>query len=49
MTTIDEVLAAMPEAAAEVAYEYLTIDPVTRRIIVPEAEGDLRRGRRWPV
>ena len=39
MTTIDEVLAAMPEAAAEVAYEYLTIDPVTRRIIVPEAEG----------
>lgn len=38
MATIDEVLAAMPDAAAEAAYEYLTIDPATRRIIVPEAE-----------
>lgn len=53
MATIDEVLAAMPEAAAEAAYEYLTIDPTTRRIIVPEAEeifgveGDGRAERKY--
>lgn len=38
MATIDEVLAAMPDTAAAVAFEYLTIDPVTRKITVPEAE-----------
>ena len=31
MATIDEVLATMPEVAAEATYEYLTIDPTTRR------------------
>lgn len=38
MATIDEILAAMPEPAADAAYEYLTIDPETRTITVPEAE-----------
>lgn len=53
MATIDEVLATMPEVAAEAAYEYLTIDPTTRRIIVPEAEeifgveGDGRAERKY--
>lgn len=37
MANIDEVLAAMPDTAAEAAIEYLTIDPVTRKITVPEA------------
>lgn len=38
MATIDEILAAMPEPTAEGDHEYLTIDPVTRTITVPEAE-----------
>ena len=37
MAKIDEVLAAMPDTAAEAAIEYLTIDPVTRKITVPAA------------
>lgn len=38
MANIDEVLAAMPDTAAAAAFEYLTIDPVTRKITVPETE-----------
>ena len=38
MATIDEILAAMPEPTAEGDHEFLTIDPVTRTINVPEAE-----------
>lgn len=38
MANIDEILAAMPEPAAEGDHEYLVIDPVTRSITVPEAE-----------
>ena len=36
--TIDEILAAMPEPAAEGDHDYLVIDPVTRTISVPESE-----------
>lgn len=36
--TIDEILAAMPEPAAEGDHEYLVIDPVSRTISVPESE-----------
>lgn len=38
MTTIDEILAAMPEPSAEGDHEYLVIDPAKRAITVPEAE-----------
>lgn len=38
MASIDEILAAMPEPTAEGDHEYLTIDPATRAIHVPESE-----------
>lgn len=38
MATIDDILAAMPEPTAEGDREYLTIDPITRTITVPESE-----------
>lgn len=53
MATIDEILASMPDVAAEAAYEPLTIDPVTRQVIIPEAEeifgveGDGRAARKY--
>lgn len=51
--TIDEILAAMPEPAADGDHEYLVIDPATRGITVPEAErvfgvtGDARGDRKY--
>lgn len=36
--TIDEILAAMPEPAAEGDHDYLVIDPATRTIAVPDSE-----------
>lgn len=38
MASIDEILATMPEPTAEGDHEYLTIDPATRVIHVPESE-----------
>ena len=38
MQTIDEIFYSMPEVADDAGYEYLTIDPATRQITVPEAE-----------
>lgn len=38
MATLDEIFAAMPDAAAAETHEYLTIDPNTRQIDVPDAE-----------
>lgn len=38
MATIDEILAAMPEPAAEAANDFLVIDPDSRTIYVPESE-----------
>ncbi len=38
MATIDEILAAMPEPAAEGDHDYLVIDPASRTISVPESE-----------
>lgn len=38
MQTIDEIFDSMPDVAADAGYEYLVIDPDTRRINVPESE-----------
>lgn len=39
--TLDEIFAAMPDAAAEDAHEVLYIDPATRQIDIPAAEAIL--------
>ena len=41
MPTLDEIFAAMPDAAAEDTHEVLYIDPATRQIDVPDAEAIL--------
>lgn len=38
MATLDEILDAMPDEVAEAGREYLTIDPLSRTITVPESE-----------
>lgn len=38
MATLDEILDAMPDEVAETGREYLTIDPLSRTITVPESE-----------